>query len=123
MLGGVWEPLIAIAIIWMIVIWIKWRMPYRRGKLGERVLNPSISKLDPAKYPVLNYLLLPCDDCFGTAQIDHVVVSSFGIFFIETKNYSGWSFGDARQRNWTQVVYRFRQKFYNPLWQNYGHVK
>lgn len=30
----------------------------------------------------------------GTSQIDHVIVSNYGIFVIETKNYTGWIFGD-----------------------------
>jgi hypothetical protein len=42
---------------------------------------------------------------------------------IETKNLSGWIFGDAYQREWTQVIYYYKNKFYNPLYQNYAHKK
>lgn len=42
---------------------------------------------------------------------------------IETKNYSGWLFGDEKSRQWTQVIYRVRSKFQNPIHQNFLHVK
>lgn len=55
----------------------------------------------------------------GTTQIDHIIVSKFGIFVIETKNMSGWIFGSPDQAQWTQSLpggNRFR--FQNPLRQN-----
>jgi restriction system protein len=42
---------------------------------------------------------------------------------IETKNYTGWIFGDARSKQWTQVIYRYRSRFMNPLNQNFKHTK
>lgn len=59
----------------------------------------------------------------GTTQIDHVVVSQFGIFVLETKNMKGWIFGSENQREWTQKIYRKSFKFQNPLRQNYKHLK
>ena len=60
----------------------------------------------------------------GSTQIDHVFVSEFGIFVVETKNMNGWIYGTEKDRKWIQVFpggqkYRFQ----NPLRQNYGHVK
>lgn len=60
----------------------------------------------------------------GTTQIDHIIVSKFGIFVIETKNMSGWIFGSSEQAQWTQSFpsgIKFR--FQNPLRQNYKHTK
>ncbi|MGR5279715.1 nuclease-related domain-containing protein, partial [Vibrio rotiferianus] len=54
---------------------------------------------------------------------DHIVVSKYGIFVVETKNMKGWIFGSARQRQWTQKIYRHSSKFQNPLHQNYKHIK
>jgi hypothetical protein len=71
---------------------------------------------------VINDLLIPAKDG-KTAQIDHVVVSKYGIFVIETKNYSGWIFGNENSKNWTQVIYKTKNQFYNPILQNKGHVK
>ena len=59
----------------------------------------------------------------GTTQIDHVIVSKFGIFVIETKNIKGWIFGGEKQASWTQSLYGKKYKFQNPLLQNYRHTK
>jgi len=65
----------------------------------------TLNKLDRKQYAVFHDLYLPRPDGKGTAQIDHVVVSPFGIFVIETKNMAGWIFGDERSRQWTQSIY------------------
>ena len=60
----------------------------------------------------------------GTTQIDHIFVSVFGVFVVETKNMAGWIFGSERDREWTQVFRGGKKyKFRNPLRQNYGHVR
>jgi uncharacterized protein YukJ len=42
---------------------------------------------------------------------------------IESKHYSGWIFANASWPTWTQVIYYYKQKFQNPLRQNYKHIK
>jgi hypothetical protein len=59
----------------------------------------------------------------GSSEIDHLIVSPFGLFVIEYKTYSGWIFGDAMSRNWTAVYFKEKHSFQNPLHQNFGHVK
>jgi restriction system protein len=59
----------------------------------------------------------------GTTQIDHLILSCFGIFVVETKNYRGWIFGSENQAKWTQSIYGKKYSFQNPLHQNYRHVK
>ena len=59
----------------------------------------------------------------GTTQIDHIFVSRFGIFVVETKNMKGWIFGGEHQAQWTQKIFKKSYKFQNPLRQNYKHVK
>src|SRR5690606_8837661 len=59
----------------------------------------------------------------GTTQIDHVFLSPYGIFVLETKNMSGWIFGSEKQAQWTQKLYKRTFKFQNPLRQNYKHLK
>jgi hypothetical protein len=63
----------------------------------------------------------------GTTQIDHVVISPYGIFVIETKSHKGMIFGDYSSRNWTQTLIKRtgveRYSFYSPYLQNYGHLK
>jgi hypothetical protein len=58
-----------------------------------------------------------------TTQIDHIVVSRFGIFVIETKNYKGIIYGRERDTMWKQYINpNCKYQFMNPLHQNYGHV-
>lgn len=59
----------------------------------------------------------------GTTQIDHIVVSVFGVFIIETKNIKGWIFGSESQANWTQSIYGNNYSFQNPLRQTYRQKK
>src|SRR6202040_2498129 len=59
----------------------------------------------------------------GTAQIDHILVADTGIFIIETKHYSGWIFGSPSDTHWTQVIFKRKSRFMNPIHQNYCHVK
>ena len=58
-----------------------------------------------------------------SSQIDHVVLSPYGIFVIETKNYKGWIYGDEKSQYWIKNMYGTKYQFYNPLLQNYSHVK
>ncbi len=78
-------------------------------------------KLDGETYKRFHNLIVGTRN--GTTQIDHVLLSRFGIFVIETKNYNGWIFGNEDQRSWTQVLYGAKHSFQNPLHQNYRHVK
>lgn len=77
--------------------------------------------LDEKQYHLIDNITLQTR--YGTTQIDHVIVSVYGIFVIETKNMKGWIFGKSNQSKWTQVIYRRSYKFQNPLHQNYRHVK
>lgn len=107
--------------ILLVVVWIL-QSPWLKGALGEIRVHRSLRKLlDEDEYRLFNDLTLPVRD--GTTQIDHVIVSRFGVFVIETKNMKGWIFGGADQAQWTQVVYRRKSKFQNPTRQNYKHLK
>jgi hypothetical protein len=77
--------------------------------------------LDKSIYVPLNNLTMPTTS--GTTQIDHVIVSKYGIFVIETKNIDGWIFGDERSPQWSIVKPGRKYRIQNPLHQNYRHVK
>jgi hypothetical protein len=51
------------------------------------------------------------------------VVSIYGIFVIETKNYKGLIYGGENAEKWTKNMWSNKYEFRNPLKQNYGHVK
>ena len=91
-----------------------------KGAIGERRTRKILESL-PETHRVINDLFLQTER--GMSQIDHTVLSPHGIFIIETKNYEGWIFGDEHAEYWTQVIYDTRNRFYNPVRQNYGHVQ
>lgn len=90
-----------------------------KGYIGEWQVNRALQKVDG--YKILNDIMLKTDR--GTTQIDHILIGRKGIFVIETKNYNGWIFGDDVTEYWTQTIYKKKSKFYNPVWQNRGHLK
>ncbi|EJL6735748.1 NERD domain-containing protein [Vibrio alginolyticus] len=92
-----------------------------KGVFGEFLVNRLLSNLPESDYTLIKDVTLPTND--GTTQVDHIVVSRYGIFVVETKNMKGWIFGSARQKQWTQKIYRHSSKFQNPLHQNYKHIK
>lgn len=58
-----------------------------------------------------------------TTQIDHIYLSIYGIFVLETKHYRGWIYGGQYDKTWTQTFSNKKFKFINPIHQNYGHIK
>jgi hypothetical protein len=94
--------------------------PKIRGARGESRVARLLSRLDNSKYKALNDIVVRTGR--GTSQIDHVVVSTQGIFVIETKNYSGWIHGGETSEYWTQTFYRTKFRFRNPTKQNWAHV-
>lgn len=98
------------------------RSPWFKGMFGEALVSTLLRRsLEEDTYRLLNDLTLPSGA--GTTQIDHVVLSRFGVFVIETKNMKGWIYGSPDQVQWTQVIYRHKSRFQNPLHQNYKHIK
>ena len=85
------------------------------GSLAHKIM------LDKSIYRELNNVTIPTPD--GTTQIDHVIVSRFGIFVIEAKNMNGWIFGNEKSAEWTQSFPGGKFRFQNPLRQNYRHTK
>jgi len=98
------------------------KSPWFKGVLGESLVKLSARlKLPSDTYHPVHNVTLPTLD--GSTQIDHIFVSPFGIFVVETKTMKGWIFGSENQAQWTQKIYKKSFKFQNPLRQNYKHVK
>lgn len=95
------------------------RSPQNRGEAAIR--NALQSNFTSSDYHLLNNVTLRLED--GTTQIDHILVSRFGVFVIETKDYRGWIFANAQHATWTQVLFRAKFKFQNPIFQNLRHVR
>jgi restriction system protein len=109
--------LIPIAILTAIL-----KSPWFKGVAGEFIVN-TLAKMifNKNEYHLIKNVTLPTED--GTTQIDHIIVSKYGIFVVETKNMKGWIFGNPSQKQWTQKIYKHSKQFQNPLNQNYKHVK
>lgn len=96
--------------------------PWFKGLTGEVLVKFAARLRLPAEiYHPIHNVMLPTPD--GTTQIDHIFVSCFGIFVVETKNMKGWIFGGENQAQWTQKIFNQTFKFQNPLRQNYKHQK
>lgn len=67
-------------------------------------------------------LFIPKEDG-TTTEIDLIMISKAGIYIFESKNYSGWIFGDEKNKVWTQSLpNKQKNRFFNPMWQNKGHI-
>jgi Nuclease-related domain/Topoisomerase DNA binding C4 zinc finger len=91
-----------------------------KGIFGEKKVGAILSFLDKSQYKILNNVVLEREG--RTSQIDHLVISDFGVFVIETKNYKGWILGSENSEYWTQVLFKRKEKLYNPIRQNNGHI-
>ena len=114
-------PFILLIVILVFVLILKLSKRKILGIMGEAKCSSILRRLPKDKYNVVNDILIKHDK--GTTQIDHVVVSIYGIFVIETKNYNGKIYGNDTSDNWTKSVYGKHFPFYNPIKQNYGHIK
>lgn len=92
-----------------------------KGNLGEIRQEIRLDRLDRDYYKTLNDIIIPSKK--STTQIDHLIISNYGIFVIENKNFIGNIYGRQNDKVWTQVIANQKNTFYNPVLQNYGHIK
>lgn len=95
-------------------------LPKIKGSKGERRIARLLRNLNKKEYKVFHDIHLKLNG--KSTQIDHLIISIYGIFVIETKNYSGWIHGSEKSEYWTQTFYKKKQKFRNPIKQNWAHV-
>lgn len=102
-------------------------MVFDKGLLGEYAIYKKLKHLEKEGTKFLFNVYLPKED-EETTEIDVLMISKNGIYVFESKNYSGWIFGNEKQKYWTQTLPRGRgsslkTKFLNPIIQNKGHIK
>ncbi len=106
----------------LFLLFVLIKTPWFKGMIGEWAVNLAARlRLDKGTYHLIKNVTLPTED--GTTQIDHIIVSPYGVFVVETKNMKGWIFGGENQKTWTQKIFKQNYKFQNPLHQNYKHTK
>lgn len=126
--------ILILAIVAFVVVKEYKNAPTTKGKAGELRVHNILSQL-PEGYFVFDDVVLETNG--GTTQIDHVVVSKYGVFAIETKNYRGEIYGNDDRQEWKQIIVTdvtYRKKwwktysyvtknfFYNPVKQSVSHA-
>ena len=111
--------IIGIVIVIGLFFLLRWLIP-SKGKIGEKVVAGKLDHLPKDQYRVLNNVTIQHPK---TVLRDHLVVSIYGIFVIDTKNYNGWIYGGEHAEYWTQNIYGNKYQIYNPILQNAGHVR
>jgi hypothetical protein len=113
-----------IAILLSIIFILKIFLNSNTGKgiIGELLVYKTLKKLNITDYHIFNNTILKSIDN-TTTQIDHIVVSRFGIFVIETKYFDGWIYGRKKDKFWTQTFFKKKSRFQNPLHQNFKHTE
>ncbi|WP_061301142.1 nuclease-related domain-containing protein [Clostridium botulinum] len=93
-----------------------------KGKYGEYLIFKTLENMNK-NYKMLTNIYLPKGNG-ETTEIDLIYIHETGIYVIESKNYSGWIFGDEKNRYWTQTLKSGKkERFYNPIMQNKTHIK
>lgn len=94
---------------------------FDKGNYGEFLTFNYLEKLDRYN-KIMTNLYIPKEDG-RTTEIDLIMIDETGVYVFESKNYSGWIFGDEKHKNWIQSLNnKQKNKFFNPIWQNSGHV-
>lgn len=95
---------------------------HRKAGAAEDYITSLLSRLG-RHYIIFTNVIFTKPGIVKTTEIDHLVISPYGIFCIETKSHSGSIYGGARSSEWKQYLAGQAYPFYNPLMQNYNHTK
>lgn len=93
-----------------------------KGQYGEYLTDYALNHDNVAGYlKTIKNVYIPYKG--ATTEIDVLMVHEKGIFVFESKNYSGWIFGNATAQKWTQSLpNKEKHQFYNPIKQNVSHI-
>ncbi len=108
---------VLIALFLLIMIWkFKSKSTDASGTTG---VYDILRKLDKKKYTVFNYVFLPYIDAEGRdIDVDHIVVSVYGIFLITVQKLKGKITGAEDAEEWTQHILHQEYSFPNPVLKN-----
>jgi restriction system protein len=121
-MDGLFKVFLLLAVVSAFPILLRVFLPSFKTVVGELIVRHRLQRALPAShYTILHDVTLETDR--GATQIDHVVVSPYGIFVIETRHMPGWISGSERDAQWTQTFFRSKTRIQNPLQQNSSHIK
>lgn len=110
MIHAVWIVPLVLLIVFLV-------SPRFRGDIAEtRVRRILSAGLEKSRYTVLDDVTVPSGG--GTVHIDHLVISRFGIFVIESQYARGWVSGGEFQARWKQQYLGRPILFDNPVHRN-----
>lgn len=112
--------MIIVTLIPLLIFFAILYLRFNKGKIAEKMVYHKLMQL-PEEYHVIDDVLFMSNG--RSTQIDHIVVSPYAVFVIETKGYKGWIFGGESTEYWTQSIYGHKSTFYSPLLQNDGHIR
>lgn len=99
------------------------------GAQGEYRIYKCLRKYEKQGARFLFNTYLPKGESGETTEIDVIMICYQGIFVFESKNYSGWIFGNEKYKTWTQTLPQGKgrkakkEKFLNPIMQNKLHIE
>lgn len=94
-----------------------------RGEQGEFQVSELLASIARPQDIIINNIILFNANSGKSSQIDHIFISSSGVYVIETKNYSGYIFGKENEEKWTEVLSNgTKNQFYSPVKQNNSHL-
>lgn len=73
------------------------------GRYGEYLIYKYLKNFENDGAKFLFNVYIPKEN-EETSEADVLMISKKGIFVFESKNYSGWIFGDEKQKNWYQTL-------------------
>ena len=100
---------------------------FDKGRYGEYLTYKNLKNYEKDGARFLFNLYIP-KRAGETTEIDVLMLSPRGLFVFESKNYSGWIFGDEERKTWYQTLPQGRgrsrkESFYNPIMQNRTHIR
>lgn len=103
------------------------RMRMDVGRLGEYMTYRHLRSYEKDGGKFLFNIYIPKGEN-GTTEIDVLLITRKGLFVFESKNYSGWIFGEESKPKWYQTLPQgkgksHKESFYNPIMQNRTHIK
>lgn len=99
------------------------KLRLEEGERCEQEVARALARMDAKSYVLFNNLILRSNGNTPHTEIDHVVVSPYGIFCIETKSHRGSIYGYTNATHWVQYLGGKSFRLYNPCLQNYKHKK
>jgi len=121
-MDGLLEMFLLLAVTLAFSIVLILLLPSVMSMVGRLLVRRALkSALPSSYYTIFNNVSL--DTGRRTTEIDHVVVSPYGIFVIESRHLYGWISGSGNDPQWTRTLLRFDRQFQNPIRQNQAHIR